>query len=105
MAKKKRSPEEMHRQIQDALQVLPYAIDKERKEGRRTKAFMLQYVSAPLLRVMNRMMGAGRYRGAEGPKRRQAEQMRRHLQHKQEAVRQVQTMIETNAKSRKKKRI
>ena len=88
--KKKRSPEEMHRQVQDALQALPYAIADHEKKGKRGKALLLRYVSAPVLRLMNRMLGARRYRGTEGEKRRQTDQMRRRLEQKQAAIRHVQ---------------
>lgn len=92
--KKKRSPEEMHRQIQDSIQALPYVIEQEKKKGHGVRAFMLRYVSAPILKTMNRLVSASRYRGPEGEKKKQTEQMRRHLQHKQAAVKHVQTQMQ-----------
>ncbi len=40
--KKKQTPEQMHRQVQDSLQALPYMIDKHKEEGRCSKAFVLR---------------------------------------------------------------
>jgi hypothetical protein len=90
MAKKKRSPEKMYEQVQDAVQALPYAIAEHQKNGRRTKAFVLRYVSGPMLRLMKRALGAKRYRGDKGGKRRQTDQMRRHLKQKQQAIKHFQ---------------
>ena len=93
MAKKKkkgRSSEELHRQVQDSVQALPFVIEQQKKEGKRFRAWVLRYFSGPILRVMNRMLNAGRYRGKEGQKKKQTEQMRRHLEHKQAAIKHVQ---------------
>lgn len=92
MAKKKtkKSPEQMHRQVQDNLQGLPRYIEQQKGEGKRVRAFMLQYVSTPMLRLMNRVMNATRYRGEEGGKRKQTDQMRRRVEQKQAAIRHVQ---------------
>ena len=99
--KKKRSPGEMHRQIQDSIQALPYVIDQERKRGHRVRAFMLRFFTGPVLRTMNRLVSASRYRGEEGAKLKQTEQMRRHLQHKQQAVKHVQTHMQDLQKRRR----
>ena len=99
--KKKRSPEQMHRQVQDSLQALPYAIAEHQKQGRKAKALMLRYVSSPMLRLMNRVLNAQRYRGSEGKQRQQSEKMRRHLEQKQAAIRHVQGS--TQPQKRKKK--
>jgi hypothetical protein len=88
--KKKRSPEKLHRQVQDSLQALPYVIEDHRKKGKPVKAFMLRWVSAPMLRLMNRALSAKRYRGEEGEKRKQTDKMRRHLEQKQAAIKHVQ---------------
>lgn len=101
--KKKRDPAQMHRQVQDSLQALPYAIEQHRKEGRWAKAFVLRYLSGPMLKLMNRMLGAQRYRGPEGTKLRQTEKMRRHLEQKQAAIRHVQTTLQPGQKKNKKK--
>ncbi|MDQ3309670.1 MAG: hypothetical protein M3497_06045 [Gemmatimonadota bacterium] len=101
--KKKRSPGEMHRQIQDSLQALPYAIADHQKHGRRWKAVMLRYVGGPILRLMNRLLNAQRYRGNEGSKLKQSEQMRRHLKQRQDALRHVQTVIAQQQKGRKRR--
>lgn len=91
--KKKRSPEKMLRQVQDSLQVMPYYIEQQRAEGRWFKVFMLRYVSTPMLRLVNRALGARRYKGVEGAKRRQTDQMRRHLEQKQMARKQLERMM------------
>jgi hypothetical protein len=88
--KKKRSPDKLHRQVQDSLQALPYVIEDHRKKGKPVKAFMLRWISSPMLRLMNRALSAKRYRGETGEKRRQTDQMRRHLEQKQAALKHVQ---------------
>ena len=106
MAKKKkkkgRSAESMHRQVQDSVQVLPYVIEQQKKEGKRFRAFVLRYVSGPMLRAMNRVLNAKRYRGTEGQKLKQTEQMRRHLEHKRAAVRHMQDQMQ-NLQQKKKR--
>lgn len=89
--KKKRSPQEMHRQIQDSLQVLPKYIEQQKKEGHPVKAFLLRYVTGPILRLMNWILSTSRYRGEEGGKRKQTEQMRRRIEQKQAAMRHLQS--------------
>jgi hypothetical protein len=88
--KNKRSSEQLHRQVQDSLQALPKYIEMQKKEGRQARAFFLRYFSAPMLRVMNRVLNAGRYRGKEGEKKRQSEEMKRRLQHKKAAIQHYQ---------------
>lgn len=92
--KKKRSSEQLHRQIQDSLQALPYYIDQQKKEGRKIRAFFLRFFSAPMLRMMNRLLNAGRYRGAEGEKKRQSEQMKRRLEQRKAAIQHYQGVIQ-----------
>lgn len=107
MAKKKkskRSAGKMHRQIQDSVQALPYVIDQQKKEGKRIRAFILTYVSGPLLRLMNRAMSARRYRGKEGQKLKQSEQMRRHLEQRQAAMKHVQGQLEAVQKKQRRMR-
>jgi len=99
--KKKRSAEDMHRQVQDSVQALPYVIDQQKKEGKRFRAFVLRYVSGPMLRLVNRVLNAKRYRGKEGQKLKQTEQMRRHLDHKKAAIKHVQGQVQA---AQKKKR-
>ena len=96
MAKKKqkRTPAQMHRQVQDSLQALPYAIDQQKKEGKRFKALVLRYLTGPLLRVMNRTLSATRYRGTEGQKLKQSEQMRRHLEQRQAAIKHLNSTLQ-----------
>ncbi|HET7275824.1 MAG TPA: hypothetical protein VFI91_11720 [Longimicrobiaceae bacterium] len=98
--KKKRSSQDLHRQVQDAVQALPYAVEDHKKNGRRVKAFMLRYLSGPMLRLMNKGLGAKRYRGKEGVKLRQTDQMRRHLEQRGAALKHVQDLTR---KAQKKK--
>lgn len=100
--KKKKSAEAMHRQVQDSVQALPYVIDQQKKEGKRVRAFFLQYLSGPVLRLMNRLLNARRYRGTDGQKRKQTEQMRRHLQHKQTAMKHVQAQMDELQKKQRR---
>lgn len=99
--KSKRSAEAMHLQVQDSVQALPYAIEMQKKEGKWFRAFMLRYVSGPMLRMVNRLFSAKRYRGQEGQKLKQTEQMRRHLRHKQAAVRHAQDQMQELQRKRR----
>lgn len=99
--KSKRSAESMHRQVQDSVQALPYAIEQQKKEGKRIRAFILRYFSGPMLRLVNRALSAKRYRGTEGQKRKQTEQMRRHLDHKRAAMKHVQDQVDAAKKKRR----
>lgn len=87
MAKKKKlSPEETHRQLQDTVQALPYAIAQLEKDGKRGQAFLLKYVRGPIMRFMHRMSNKQRYAGPEGSKLKQSDQMKRHLEQRQKAM-------------------
>lgn len=100
MAKKKRrSAAEMHRQIQDSVQVLPVAIADHEKHGRRGKAFLLRYLGGPLLKLMKRILDRSRYKGTEGAKLKQAEQMKRHLEQRRQAIKYVQGEMQKAQKS------
>jgi hypothetical protein len=96
--KKKRSSAELHRQVQDSLQALPYVIEDQKKKGHPVKAFVIRYLSGPILRIMNRALNAGRYRGTEGEKQRQTDQMKRHLEQRKMAMKQFQTHIQQEQK-------
>lgn len=84
--KKKRTPEEMHRTLQDQVQALPFAIAQAEKEGKKGRVFILKYLSGPFVRFMNRFMSKQRYKGPEGGKLKQSEQMKRHLEQRQKAM-------------------
>ncbi|HEX2203439.1 MAG TPA: hypothetical protein VHG91_09090 [Longimicrobium sp.] len=91
MAKKnKLTVAERHRQIQDSVQALPYAITQMEKEGKRGKAFILKYFSAPILRLLNKVMDRQRYKGPEGAKLKQSEKMARHLEQRRKAMEYMQ---------------
>jgi len=104
MAKKqKRSPEEMHRNLQDQVQALPYAIAQAQNEGKKGRAFLLRYVSGPIVRFMNRMMNRQRYKGPEGGKLKQSEQMKRHLEQRQKAMEYYQGELKKNQQRQTKR--
>jgi hypothetical protein len=92
--KKKRSSSDLHRQVKDSLQALPYVIDQQKKEGHGVRAFFIRYLSGPVLKVMNKALDAKRYRGKEGEKRKQTDQMRRHLDQKGAALKHVQSQLQ-----------
>lgn len=101
--KKKTSPEQMHRNLQDSVQALPYAVAQLEKEGKRGQAFMLRYIRGPITRFMKRMMDRQRYKGEEGVRLKQAEQMKRHLEQRQKAIDFMQTQLK-QAQQRQAKR-
>ena len=101
--KKKQSLEERHRQLQDQVQALPFAIAQMEKEGKKGKAFLLKYVSGPVIRFMNKMMDRQRYKGPEGQKLKQSEKMKRHLEQRQKAMEYVQGEMR-KAQKRQQKR-
>ena len=91
MAKKnKRSAADMHRQVQDSLQALPHYLADLEKKGEKRKLFMTRYLGAPLLRLMNGVLNRTRYKGTEGQKLKQAEQLRRHMEQRKQALKYVQ---------------
>jgi hypothetical protein len=105
MAKKKKlSPEEKHRQLQDQLQALPYALADLEKKGEKRKHFMLKYIGGPFIKFMNKMMNSQRYKGPEGAKLKQSEQMKRHLDQRQKALQYVQGEMGKQQKSRAAKK-
>jgi len=91
--KKKPTPEQMHRNLQDNVQALPFAIAQLEKEGKRGKVFMLKYVTGPWMRLMKRIMDRQRYKGDQGAKLKQTEQMKRHLEQRQKAVEFMQAQL------------
>jgi hypothetical protein len=99
--KKKKSAGKMHRQVQDSVQALPYVIDQQKKDGKWFRAFVLRWFSGPMLRVVNRVLNASRYRGTGGQRLKQTEQMRRHLDHKQAAMKHVQGQVDAMRKKRR----
>jgi hypothetical protein len=99
--KKKRSAGKMHRQVQDSVQALPFIIEQHRREGKRIRAFIIRYFSGPMLRVMNRLLSARRYRGQSGKKLQQTEQMRRHLDQKKAAMRHMQDQMQEIQKKKR----
>ncbi len=87
MAKKKKlSPEETHRKLHETVEALPYMIAQLEKEGKRGQVFMLKYVRGPIMRFMHRMSSKQRYKGPEGAKLKQSDQMKRHLEQRQKAM-------------------
>ena len=105
MAKKKikKTPEQMHRDLQDSVQALPLVIAQMEKEGKRGQAFILKYIRGPMTRLMKRFMDRQRYKGDEGAKLKQTEQMKRHLEHRQKAIDYMQGQLR-QAQQRQAKR-
>lgn len=99
--KKKKSSAELHRQVKDSLQALPIVVEQQRKQGHPVKAFMLRWVSGPILKVMNKALDRKRYRGQEGEKLRQTDHMKRHLDQRKAALKQFQTHIQAEQKRRR----
>lgn len=89
--KKKLSPAERHRQLQDQVQALPYAIADLEAKGQKWKAFSVRYLAGPVLRLMKRLMDRQRYTGKEGAKLKQSEKMKRHLEQRAKAMEYVQS--------------
>ncbi|MBV9772678.1 MAG: hypothetical protein JO040_01935 [Gemmatimonadetes bacterium] len=100
--KKKRDPAQMHRQVQDSIQALPFAIADHEKNGRKGKAMLLRYVGTPILKVMNKFFNRSRYKGTEGAKLKQTEQIKRHLEQRQQAMKYVQGEMAKAQKSARK---
>lgn len=101
--KKKRSSEDMHRTVQEQVQALPYAIAHYEKEGKRGKVFLLKYLSGPILKLVNRMMTRTRYKGPEGAKLKQSEQMKRHLEQRRKAMEYMQGQVAAQQKKAQKR--
>jgi hypothetical protein len=99
--KKRRTTEQFHRQVKDSIQALPYMAEQQKKEGKRIRAFLLRYFSGPMLRVMNRLLDRKRYRGTEGEKLRQTDQMKRHLDQRKAAITHFQSHLQKEQKRRK----
>jgi hypothetical protein len=92
MAKKKKklSAQEMHRNVQDNLQALPYAVAEYERQGKTWRAKMVKWIGGPILRIINRVLSRQRYKGTEGQKLKQSEQMKRHLEQRRKAMQYVQ---------------
>ncbi len=106
MAKTKKpkiSPEEKHRQLQDQVQAIPYVIADFEAKGQKRKAFMVKYVAGPIIRMMKRLMDRQRYKGTEGQKLKQAEQMKRHLEMRRKQVEFMQGEMARQQKKAQKR--
>jgi hypothetical protein len=92
MAKKKKklSAQDMHRNVQDNLQALPYAVAEYERQGKPWRARIVKWLGGPILRIINRVLSSQRYKGAEGQKLKQSEQMKRHLDQRKKAMQYVQ---------------
>jgi hypothetical protein len=106
MAKKKKkkvSAEERHRVLQDQVAALPYAIEQMKAEGKGIRAFFLRYLTGPLLRFMLGMMNRSRYKGPQGTKLKQSEQMKRHLEQRRKAMQYYQGEMDKVQKKQQKR--
>jgi hypothetical protein len=100
--KKKLSARDMHRNVQDNLQALPYAVAEYERQGKPWRAKLVKWVGGPILRIINRVLSSQRYKGTEGQKLKQSEQMKRHLEQRRKAVQfaqgEMQKMQKQSAK-------
>ena len=106
MAKNKKpklTPEQRHRQLQDQVEALPYAITDLQTKGQWFRAFMVRFFAAPMLRMMKRMMDRQRYTGKAGQKVKQAEQMKRHLEQRRKAMEYMQGEVARQQKKAQKR--
>lgn len=101
--KKKLTAAEMHRNVQDKLLVLPKYVQQVEKEGKKRQAFILKYVTGPVLRLVNKLMNKTRYKGTEGQKLKQSEQMKRHLEIRQQQVQYMQGEMQKMQKRQQKR--
>jgi len=102
--KKKETPEERHRRIQEQAEALPYAITHLRGEGKWFRAGLVRFVWGPIVRLMNRLMNRQRYHGPQGAKLKQSEQMKRHLEQRRKAMEYIQgEMTRAQKKAQKRK--
>ncbi|MBV9107812.1 MAG: hypothetical protein JO306_00220 [Gemmatimonadetes bacterium] len=101
--KKKKSAAEMHRTVQDQVQALPFAVAHLEKEGKRTQAFIVKYLTGPVLRLVNKVMNRTRYKGTEGAKLKQSEQMKRHLEQRRKATEYMQGEMQKMQKRAQKR--
>jgi hypothetical protein len=101
--KKKRTPAEMHRTVQDQVAALPFAVSHYEKEGKRGRAFILKYLTGPVLKLVNKMMSSQRYKGPQGQKLKQSEQMKRVLDQRQKAMDYMQGELLKQQKRQQKR--
>jgi hypothetical protein len=101
--KPKRSAADMHRQIQENVQALPFAVAHYEKEGKRGRAWILKYVSGPVMKLIDRMFSKTRYKGPEGAKLKTSEQMKRHLEQRAKAMEYMQGEMRKQQKRQQKR--
>lgn len=101
--KKKLSPEEQHRQLQDQVQAIPFVIEDYRAKGKWFRAFVVRYMAGPMLRFQKRLMDRQRYAGTSGQKLKQAEQMKRHLEQRRKAMEFMQGEMQRQQKKAQKR--
>ncbi len=106
MAKKKKPKETLeqkHRKLQDQVQFLPHALADLERKGEKRRYFLLKYVGAPVIRLMKRFMDRQRYKGTEGAKLKQSEQMKRHLEMRGQAMKHMQGEMQKAQKAARRK--
>lgn len=101
--KKKLSPEEQHRQLQDQVQAIPYVIEDYKAKGKWFRAFVVRYLAGPMVRFQKRMLDRQRYAGTDGQKLKQAEQMKRHLEQRRKAMEFMQGEMQRQQKKAQKR--
>jgi hypothetical protein len=101
--KKKLSPEERHRQLQDQVEFLPIHVDQLRTQGKWFRAGVVRWMAGPVIRMMKRLMDKQRYGGPQGTKLKQSEQMKRHLEQRRKAMEYMQGEMQRQQKKAQKR--
>jgi hypothetical protein len=101
--KKKLSPEERHRQLQDQVEFLPIHVDQLRTQGKWFRAGVVRWMAGPVIRMMKRLMDKQRYSGPQGTKLKQSEQMKRHLEQRRKAMEYMQGEMARQQKKAQKR--
>lgn len=101
--KKKLSPEEQHRQLQDQVQAIPFVIEDYKSKGKWFRAWVVRYLAGPMVRFQKRLLDRQRYTGTSGQKLKQAEQMKRHLEQRRKAMEFMQSEMQRQQKKAQKR--
>lgn len=101
--KLKKPLDQQHRELQDQAEAIPYVIDEHRRAGRWFKAFVVRFIAGPMIRFQKRTLDKQRYGGTQGQKLKQAEQMKRHLEKRRQAMDFMQTQLAAQQKKAQKR--
>lgn len=101
--KLKKPLDQQHRELQDQVEAIPYVIDDHKRNGRWFKAFVVRFIAGPMVRFQKRTLDKQRYGGTTGQKLKQAEQMKRHLEKRRQAMDFMQTQLAAQQKKAQKR--